>query len=65
MKKAIYPDTYQIMGNLTLDNVNIKSLIDKLQGVYGNGQTYEQMSQSNKDAVNILGFEGKFKFTEY
>ena len=24
LKKAIYPDTYQIMGNLTLDNVNIK-----------------------------------------
>ncbi len=62
LKKAIYPDTYQIMGNLTLDNVNIKSLIDRLQGVYGNGQTYEEMSQSNKDAVNIL-FQGLFQYT--
>ena len=41
---------------------NIKSLIDRLQGVYGNGQTYEEMSQSNKDAVNIL-FQGLFQYT--
>ena len=61
LKKVVFTDTYEIMGDLTLENVNIKSFIDRLQGVYGNGQTYEQMSQSNKDAVNIL-FQGKFQY---